>query len=127
MNVEQLKTAIEAINVEKQCVNRATNCNRECGSCDLVLRAETILNAYDTALQVLQSELDRQENKALTLDELKEMVGEPVWDDFDDEWRILEDVDYIDELESEICFTDSFQVVYHDCRFYKHKPNDGIK
>ena len=49
----------EVINVlenEKECVKRnIAGCDRDCINCDLVMLDETILKAYDTAINILNT------------------------------------------------------------------------
>lgn len=54
MGIEQI---IEILNIEKECVKRNINkdCNRDCGSCDLVLEDEEILTAYILAISILKN------------------------------------------------------------------------
>ena len=45
--------AREILETERECVERndGTNCDRVCANCDLLLPAEEILKAYDTAIE----------------------------------------------------------------------------
>ena len=54
MGIEQI---IEILNIEKECVKRNINkdCNKDCGSCDLVLEDEEILTAYTLAISILKT------------------------------------------------------------------------
>ena len=45
--------AIEIIQTEKKCVDRANICDRDCANCHLVLPEEEILTAYDMAIMAL--------------------------------------------------------------------------
>ena len=49
-----IKRAIEVLRNETECVIRAEYCNRDCGSCPLVLPDEEILAAYALAVVALQ-------------------------------------------------------------------------
>lgn len=49
-------TREEAMNIirkERACVIRAEVCNRDCGRCDLVIKTEDIIEAYDMAIFAL--------------------------------------------------------------------------
>lgn len=75
-------TREEAINVlvnEKECVLRETCERLECASCELVMPVGNILSAYDIAIDVLREQEERENPTPLTLDELRQMDGEPVW------------------------------------------------
>lgn len=54
MGIEKI---IEILNIEKECVKRNINkdCNKDCGSCDLVLEDEEILTAYTLAISILKT------------------------------------------------------------------------
>ena len=48
---------IFVINREKECVQRQEiSCNRDCGNCDLVLPAKTVLSAFEFVLDMLERE-----------------------------------------------------------------------
>lgn len=50
-------TNIKAINIlenEIKCVERANHCNRDCINCDLVLKDSEIINAYEKAIRSLK-------------------------------------------------------------------------
>ena len=46
--------AIKIIENERKCVCRANVCNRHCNTCDLVMKAKDIIDAYDMAIHVLK-------------------------------------------------------------------------
>ena len=76
------ENAIAVLENEKQCVLRQIQiggCDRNCVACDLVMNDSEILEGYDTAIAALR----RSEpiNEPLTLEQLREMDGEPVWID----------------------------------------------
>ncbi len=88
---------------------------------------------YNTTLQALQSELDRQENKPLTVSELKEMVGEPVY-------LVIEpyhtkEISKIHKNQYVIIVKDELNNIYAkgvtgkfdlgSFEYYKHKPTEG--
>lgn len=52
MNINQV---IEILKTEKACVSRndGVSCDRACDKCDLVLKAEDIIEAYDVAIEIL--------------------------------------------------------------------------
>ena len=87
----------------------------------------------EDVINVLQKELERTENKPLTIEQLKEMVGEPVYIHERGEWIIVDSVGEIDELESVMqstggeTFTFDFsEEAYSVCMFsfYKHNPQE---
>ncbi len=89
---------------------------------------------YLTVNQVLQAELDRQENKALTLSELKEMVGEPVWCEVEGRdykgWVLLKEVN--DKTLTDLGINFPYELarpifeVNTFAKYYKHKPTEGV-
>lgn len=96
MTVEE---AIKVLEREKQCVQR--DCDRECLHCDLVMQAEDILTAYDFSIAAILEHQAAGRNEPLTLDELREMEGEPVWyksliASFLDSWGIVMDADTVE-------------------------------
>lgn len=44
-----LKRAAELMNIEKQCVKRASTCDRDCAKCDLVQEDSELIEAYSLA------------------------------------------------------------------------------
>lgn len=47
------KEAVKIIRKERACVIRADICGRDCGRCDLVMKTENIIEAYDIAIFAL--------------------------------------------------------------------------
>ena len=47
-----LQKAIDVLSTERECVSR--DCDRDCGKCDLVMKTEDILAAYDYILNLLK-------------------------------------------------------------------------
>ena len=45
---------IKIIKNEKECVRRANTCDRKCYICDLVMKDEDIIKAYDEVLHILK-------------------------------------------------------------------------
>ena len=43
---------IKYLKIELECINR--DCNRNCGECDLVQEQETLLDAYNSAIALLE-------------------------------------------------------------------------
>lgn len=66
-------------------------------------------------------------NEPLTLDELREMEGEPVYDGHALQWYVIEDVDIVDELSTIICMTDGEVFDSEDGLppFYRRKPEES--
>jgi hypothetical protein len=56
------------------------------------------------ALVALREKAEREDPKPLSIDEIKDLVGKPVWWAYKKEWRIIEEVSDVDELSSEIYF-----------------------
>lgn len=54
MGINQI---IEILEIERECVKRNVekDCDRDCGSCDLVLEDEEILTAYTLAISILKT------------------------------------------------------------------------
>lgn len=92
-----------------------------------ILTDEFVLQEfYRLAEGAIRAQQERENPKPLTLDELREMVGEPVWIDdwFEDfhGWELSEDAaDYFDG--------ESREVEEYGCRWvaYRHKPKEGSK
>lgn len=73
-------TDIEVLEREMQCVQRKAQINcTNCGSCGLRMDDERILTAYANAIAALRSHQEAEKNEPLTLDELREMDGHPVF------------------------------------------------
>jgi len=51
---------IKIIQNERNCVIRASTCNRDCANCDLVLDESKILLAYDKAIEALLKDMRRE-------------------------------------------------------------------
>lgn len=90
--------------------------------------------AFMIALKALYREQERdteakrrraEENpKPLTLDELREMEGEPVYNADNKTWYVVEDIDEIDELSTVISMTDTTEFDSEEGlpKFYRTKP-----
>lgn len=46
--------AITLVNIEKECINRADNCNRKCNECDLVQDSNKLLDLYEQLAEWLE-------------------------------------------------------------------------
>lgn len=44
---------IKYLKIERECISR--DCNRNCGYCDLVQEQETLLDAYNSAISLLNT------------------------------------------------------------------------
>jgi hypothetical protein len=82
---------------------------------------------YEIAAAALREKADREHPKPLTIEELKEMIGEPVWlDGF--EWRVIYGVSTIS---GSLCLATGFDCWipldgYGETWFaYRHKPKEG--
>lgn len=73
-------TREEAIKVLQNEVNCAQNdrCSLSCDSCEFFVTDDQVQTAHETAISALQQQGNKR-NEPLTLDELREMDGEPVW------------------------------------------------
>lgn len=78
MSIEEI---IKVLEQERACVARQGDggCDRDCARCDLLMDDKVILEAYDAAIALLRTHPDAQPNEPLTLEELREMDGQPVW------------------------------------------------
>lgn len=47
---------IDILKIERECISR--NCDRNCGYCDLVQEQETLLDAYNSAISLLSTNLE---------------------------------------------------------------------
>lgn len=45
---------IKYLKIERECISR--DCDRNCGECDLVQEQETLLDAYDSAIALLENQ-----------------------------------------------------------------------
>ena len=70
--------AIKILENEKECVNRAEYCDRQCGKCELVKEDNIILKALDIAIEALE-----QEPKTWSLDDAREDFMSDVYDTLD--------------------------------------------
>ena len=43
---------IKYLKIERECISR--DCNRNCGECDLAQEQDTLLNAYNSAIALLE-------------------------------------------------------------------------
>ena len=46
--------AIKYLKIERECISR--DCDRNCGECDLIQEQETLLEAYDSAIALLENQ-----------------------------------------------------------------------
>ena len=58
-----LQEAKQVIETERECVVRNVGhlCNRDCAACDLLLEDKMIIGAYDYVLQLLDSEIAKED------------------------------------------------------------------
>lgn len=69
-----VKRAIMALTIERECV--ASECDRNCGACDLAVDRDWLLEAYNDALELLEEKLPR----VMTPEELEQAeIGTVVW------------------------------------------------
>lgn len=47
---------IRILKIERECISR--DCDRNCGYCDLVQEQETLLDAYNSAISLLSTNLE---------------------------------------------------------------------
>ena len=52
------ETVIEILENEKECVQRANICDRECQVCDLVRHDEEILEALNIAIELVKAKIE---------------------------------------------------------------------
>ena len=45
---------IKYLKIERECISR--DCDRNCGQCDLVQEQETLLDAYNSAIMLLENQ-----------------------------------------------------------------------
>ena len=115
----KIEEIIKVLVTERTCVERQSGrgCDRACERCDLVLEDKTVFGAYDAVIAMLRTHPDAQPNEPLTLEELREMVGEPVWVQSPGipeygSWRIVAGVDTEDGERALYCNGD------YTCRDY---------
>ena len=86
-----------------------------------------VADAFDLAVDALQEKADRENPMLLTLDDLRDMVGEPVFNEYENIWQIISDIDEVDELCTIINMTDGDEYDTEDGfpGFYRTKPTGG--
>jgi hypothetical protein len=78
--IDEIEKAIEVFESEKKCWEReCCDCKAENKGCYLSTTDFIYAEARDVALQVLRSQLTREKNEPLTLEELKGMERSPIW------------------------------------------------
>lgn len=78
--MSDIEKAIEVIKTEKKCVIYNTKgCDRKCEDCVLLLPDKEIISAYNITLSILREKQERDNPQPLTLEQLKERIGKPVW------------------------------------------------
>ena len=90
-------------------------------------RANQIIDAFDSAPEVETEPV--QPNAPLTLDELREMEGEPVYDWMGYEWFVVSEVadDGVIMTDGTVFDIDEDSVNSAVGRFYRCKPEEGTK
>ena len=63
--------------------------------------------------------LNAEELKPLTISELREKVGQPVYDSFNKLYRVIETIDDVDELSCVIYFTDDYEIDAENSDLYE--------
>lgn len=96
--------AIALVNIEKECVKRADNCNRKCNECDLAQDTNKLIDLYNQLAEWLE--------ELKSLREYKERMEMQYLDDIDNP---LEPLKLQSALQSEI-----FKFNYRK----EHKPQD---
>ena len=66
------EAVIEILENEKECVQRANICDRECQVCDLVRHDEEILEALNIAIDIIKDKIERSKYTS----ELEYMIAE---------------------------------------------------
>lgn len=84
--------------------------------------------AVNIALLALQEKAERENPQPLTVEQLKERVGKPIWDNCNREWFILniiwadEETGKVDWLEDTAEYNHGYSA--EEQRFYKYKPKE---
>ena len=76
------REALEAIKKRLTCENRRHTCKRVpfvCLDCPDYVSYGTLLSAMDVVYEALRAQQEAEKNEPLTLDELRQMDGKPVW------------------------------------------------
>ncbi len=126
MNID---ATIKVLSNERACVVRQTEggCDRKCDGCDLVLPDRMILSAYGTAISILLSQQEKEKNEPLTLEELNNMDGQPVWITPGGFWALV----YAREGERTILVSNDREGVFADKEIelvgpvYRRPPEEG--
>ena len=94
-------------------------------------QTEVFSTAYKALYRIANGRRAKPANEPLTLDELRGMAGEPVYDGHALQWYVIEDVDVVDELSTIIHMTDGTDFDSEDGLppLFRRKPerseNDG--
>lgn len=82
--------------------------------------------AVETAIEALQEKLSRNKNEPLTLDELKQMDGGPVWVETPNksksEWAFVKQVKENGDIRVRPDFHSCINLPYSKVKFYRRKP-----
>ena len=89
--------------------------------------AQENIDLLNLAVNALREKAERENPKLLTLDDLRDMVGEPVFNEYENIWQIISDIDEVDELCTIINMTDGDEYDTEDGfpGFYRTKPTGG--
>lgn len=123
--------AIKILSREKECVQQALQrCADGSGyvSPDGMIRAADYVEACSVALAALRAQQEPEDPKPLTLDELRQMDGEPVWVTGPAPlWALVKvtgDAVAIVSNDPEIAKAE--QWIKHIGRIYRHKPKEEV-
>ena len=73
------------------------------------------LRGWDGGCLLLKAE----KLKPLTIEELRGMAGQPVYDSFNKLYRVIDTVDDVDELSWASCFTDGYEISAENSDLYE--------
>ena len=48
---------LELLKIERECVTRGENCNRDCANCDLVQDADELIEMYDKVIRFVANKI----------------------------------------------------------------------
>ena len=124
--MNETERAIETMkktNLCNGCTSATSKGLENCNVCDNCISKKVIM-------QALQEKAERDNPQPLTIEELKQMVGEPVWHTRNDCWIVVDAVRKMNTYSMVYFWNyDECDYVYssdeENSPFYKHKPNEN--
>ncbi len=92
-----------------------------CKECEMCNSTGCKSEAFQLALTALAEKNEREENRYLTLNDMKYMIGEPIWSVATAEWLVLASVEEYDCLKFTTC-----ELNYEERAFYKYRKAPSV-